>query len=130
MSDEKRKLFGEQGDAAALIAQATERIPGQKMSDEQLKRGEKIRNAQAMRLDSEAAAAFTEEIIGYLNMVWNERNFTPEQRIFSIALATINLREQVPDVFPDGTPGTREMFDRVCNEARVYYDANKDVVTT
>ena len=126
MNDEKRTLFGGHGDAAQLLAQATERIDGQTMSKERLERAEELRISQATALDIQGAATFTEEIIAYLNLVWNDRNFTPEQRVFSIALATINLREQVPDVFPDGTPGGREMFDRVCNAARVYYDKHQD----
>ena len=126
MSDDKRELFGKRGDAAQLLAQAKEKVPGQTMSEERREKAEQLHRAQAAALDSEAATVFTEEIIAYLNRVWNERNFTPEQRIFSMALTTINLRETVPDKFPDGTPGGKEMFDRVCASARKYYDENKD----
>jgi len=126
MSDDTRPLFGQSGDAAQLMAQATEKAAGQTMSPEQLKKAEQLHLRQATTLDTEEAATFTEEIVAYLNDVWNERNFTPEQRIFSIALATINLRETVPDKFPDGTPGGTTMFDRVCAAARAYYNANKD----
>ena len=126
MSDDPRPLFGQRGDADKILAAAKEKIEGQSMSDERLDLARAAQNAQAAKLDMEAAAAFTEEIIHYLNGVWNERNFTPEQRIFSIALATVNLREQVPEKFPNGTPGGKETFDRVCVSAREYYDAHSD----
>ncbi len=124
--DDKRALFGRQGDADQLMAQATGKVEGQKMSPERLEQARKQQLAQATTLDTQASAEFTEEIITYLNEMWNARNFTPEQRIFSIALATVNLREQVPPEFPDGTPGGKDMFDRVCRAAREYYDKNKD----
>ena len=126
MSDDPRPLFGRPGDAEQLMAQATEKAAGQTMSPAQLEKAAKVRMEQAATLDTLEAATFTEEIIAYLNRVWIERNFTPEQRVFSIALVTVNLRETVPDKFPDGTSGGTEMFDRVCMAARAYYDANKD----
>jgi hypothetical protein len=126
MDKDKRPLFGNAGDAEAIMAQATEKVAGQTMSDENLKRAEEARLTQGAVMDRATATGFTEEIINYLNRGWNERDFTPEQRVFSLALATINFREKVPDVFPDGTPGGVEMFDRVCYEAKVYYDENKD----
>jgi len=126
MSDDKRALFGRRGDAAQLLAAAKEQIPGQVMSEERQAKAALIQRARATAVDSEAAAIFTEEIISHLNEVWKERDFTPEQRIFSLALATINLRETVPDKFPDGTAGGKDMFDRVCAAARAYYDKHKD----
>jgi hypothetical protein len=96
------------------------------MSKEQLEKAERLRAEHAAATDIPTAAGFTEEILHYLNQVWNERSFTPEQRVFSIALVTINLRESIPDKFPGGTPGGKEMFDRVCAAAREYYDQHKD----
>jgi hypothetical protein len=65
------------------------------------------------------AAGFTEEIIRWLNKEWNEREFTPEQRIFSIALATINFRQH----FPDAKGGVAK-FDEVSSAAKQYYIKN------
>lgn len=96
------------------------------MSKEQLEKAERLRAEQAAASDIPAAAGFTEEILRFLNQVWNDRSFTPEQRVFSVALVTINLRENIPDKFPDGTLGGKEMFDRVCAAAREYYDRHKD----
>ncbi len=63
-----------------------------------------------------SAARFCEEIIAWLNDRWNELAFTAEQRIFSAALATINLRQHVP-IEEGGT----ELFDRVAGHASSYF---------
>jgi hypothetical protein len=63
------------------------------------------------------AAAFCEEIIAWLNAEWNAREFSPEQRIFSIALATVNLRQHFP-----AERGGKVLFDNVAHEAWKYYD--------
>lgn len=125
MSNDERPLFGQRGEADQLLAGATKAV-GQTMSTAQRAKAAQMSVAQATVLDTQAAATFTEEIVAYLNEVWKVRDFTPEQRIFSIALATINLRETVPETFPDGTSGGTEMFDRVCAAARAYYDKHKD----
>jgi hypothetical protein len=66
------------------------------------------------------AAEFTEEIIVWLNRRALERNLDPEQRIFAVSLATINLRQNFPE-----SKGGKEFFDKVSNSAWAYYDANK-----
>ena len=126
MSNAERPLFGQLGGAAEILAAAKEKVPGQTMSKEQLEKAAQRRAEQAAATDIPAAAGFTEEIVAWLNQAWNDRDFTPEQRIFSLALATINFRETVPDKFPDETPGGKAMFDRVCGAARTYYDQHKD----
>lgn len=69
----------------------------------------------------EAAARETEAIIADLTARFGEREFTPEQCVFALALATINFRETLPEPY-----GGKAMFDRVAGEARAYYDANVD----
>jgi sulfur relay (sulfurtransferase) DsrC/TusE family protein len=122
------KLFGQPGEAERVLAAAKDKEPikGQTMSQAQLEKAERLRMEQAANIDTTAAAEFTKEIIVYLNQRWIELNFTPEQRIFSLALATIHLRECIPEKFPDETPGGKDMFDRVCVSAREYYDSHKD----
>lgn len=66
------------------------------------------------------AAANTEEILKLLTQMWAEKAFTPEQSVFALALATINVRETYPDKF-----GGKDAFDKLAYEARKYYDANK-----
>lgn len=108
------------GDADRLLESAKEKVPGQTMS------AEKLAKAQAILANEEndvqAAAKFCEEIIAWLNEEWNERGFTPEQRIFSIALATVNLRQHFPE-----NRGGKEFFDSVSKKAWTYYaEASKD----
>jgi hypothetical protein len=114
------KLFGTKGDAAKILEKASTSIPGQAMNEDNRKRAAESIAAQAALDDVLEAAGFTEEIIAFLNTSWNEREFTPEQRIFSISLATINLRQHFPD-----TLGGKDTFDRVSKEAWEYFDKNK-----
>jgi hypothetical protein len=114
------KLFGTKGDAAKIIEKASTSIPGQEMSDDRRQKAAAEIAAQAVLNDMMEAAGFTEEIIAFLNTSWNERDFTPEQRIFSISLATINLRQHFPDAL-----GGKDTFDRVSKEAWEYFDKNK-----
>ena len=122
MDNKEKQLFGQHGGAEQILAAAKERVQGQTMSKEQREKAERLRTEQATTVDISTAASFTEEIVRYLNQVCNDRDFTPEQRVFSVALATINLRESIPEKFLDGTMGGKGMFDRVCAAAREYYD--------
>lgn len=105
--------------ADEILAQATEKFDGQKMSPEKLEKAQGQRSADIARDHQQEAAAFTEEIVRWLNEEFNAREFTPEQRIFSVALATVNLRQH----FPVEKGGTAK-FDEVAHEAKQYYLAN------
>jgi len=117
------ELFGQRGEAERILAMAKVPEAGQTMSKAQLEKAEILRAQQVVAADTAAAAEFTEEIIAYLNQRWIEQNFTPAQRIFSLALTTIDLREHIPEKFPDGSAGGKEVFDEVCVFAREYYDS-------
>lgn len=108
--------FGQQGDAQRILESAKTRIPGQTMSKEKQTKVQERIAASAEANDASEAATFCEEIVAYLNDGWNAREFTPEQRIFSIALACVNLREHFPV-----EKGGKEFFDRICSTAKDYW---------
>ena len=110
------ELFGRRGEAQRILESAKERIAGQTMSKDKQAKVQSRMVESAEKHDVEEAAGFCEEIIGWLNDSWNAREFTLEQRIFSIALATVNLREHFPD-----DKGGKELFDRVCSTAKEFY---------
>lgn len=114
------KSFGNPGDAAKILEKASNPLPGQTMDEDKRRKAADEIAKQAALNDIMEAAGFTEEIVAFLNNAWNERDFTPEQRIFSISLATINLRQHFPE-----TLGGKETFDRVSKEAWEYFDKNK-----
>lgn len=93
---------------------------GAAMSPETVDKARKIIEARAMNEHALEAAAQAEDIIRWLQQEWASRGFSPEQCVFAVALATINLRESMPEKY-----GGKEMFDRVAAEARAYYNANK-----
>lgn len=118
MSTDPSKLFGQRGEADRILAEARaggDRVPGQTMSEESMKKAQE-RLANAANDHQQEAAKAAEEIIDHLNRYWNEREFTPEQRIFSIALATVNLRQHFP-----ADKGGKDEFDRVAYEANKYW---------
>jgi hypothetical protein len=99
-----------------VVKQHGTRHEGQTMSE--AKRAE-VAERVAVQAEHEhvlEAAAFCEEAIAWLNEQWNAREFTAEQRIFSIALLTINMRQTFP---PER--GGKDLFDRVSHEAWDYY---------
>lgn len=102
--------------ADAIKATGTQRA-GQTISDKTLEERQKI----AERDRTLEAAGFAEEIIKWLNERFNEREFDPAQRVFSVALATVNLREHLPE-----EKGGKALFDREAYRAKLYYDKNKD----
>lgn len=112
--------FGRKGDAEAILEQAKQRVEGQKMSDENLKKAQERMVEQADRDHTTEAAAFTEETIVWMNDQWNEREFTPEQRVFSLALTFINFSEHFP-----AEKGGPDEFVRIYKEARKYFDSNR-----
>lgn len=106
------------GTADQILAEAKargEQLDGQTRSDDnRRKMQERLAGADVDHREEAAEAA--EDIIKYLNDYWNDREFTPEQRIFSVALATVNLRQN----FPEDKGGVAE-FDRVAHEAWLYW---------
>jgi predicted HAD superfamily Cof-like phosphohydrolase len=94
------------------------RFDGQKLSGEKLAQAQSKIDAATVNDHLLESAQATEDTLAWLQATWVERGFTREQMVFSIALATINLRE----TFPDG----KDAFDAVAYEARLYYDQNKD----
>jgi len=110
------------GEAEKLLADAKAsgaKVDGQSMSNEKLDKAKTVMLEQASKEHQTEAAAFTEEIIAWLNEQWNEREFTAEERIFSIALATVNLRQHFPD-----DRGGKDFFDAVSKTAWEYYASN------
>jgi hypothetical protein len=107
---------GAQGDAAQLMQMAGRAVAGQAMKPEALAKAQSRMAEDAAAHDTHEAAAFCEELIAWLNEEWNARSFTPEQRIFSVALATINLRQHFPE-----ERGGKELFDRVSKAAWEYF---------
>jgi hypothetical protein len=67
----------------------------------------------------ERSARFTEEILNWFNARSLELDLDPEQRIFAVCLATINLRQHFP-----ADKGGKEFFDEVSHKAWEYYAAN------
>lgn len=96
----------------------SESFAGQKLSGERLERAQKTLDATAAAEHTKEAASLAEEIITWLTSSWAERGFTHPQAVFSIALATINLRE----TYPAG----KDEFDAIASQARAYYDQHKD----
>lgn len=92
-----------------------------KRSPAEVARTQRMMQEQSLREDLTEAAQFTEETIAWLNAQWADRGFSPEQAVFSIALACCNLR----DHFPPGQGGV-EFFDRIAAAAREYFDKNKN----
>jgi hypothetical protein len=90
------------------------------MSPEQLARAQQVIDASVASDHLTEAAKEAEELVAIMGARWEARGFTFEQMVFSLALATINFRETVPEA-----KGGKEAFDKVAHEARKYYDANK-----
>lgn len=91
-----------------------------KRSPESLTAARRIIEANSMSDTALEAASNAEDIITMLQQEWGSRGFSPEQCVFALALATINLRELMPEDF-----GGKAMFDKVAHEAHKYYEANK-----
>lgn len=107
--------------AQDIISQAKDSFNGQKMSPEQLEKARQKIAEQSSGDHMQEAAAFTEEMIKWLNDEWNAREFTPEQRVFSLSLATINFRQHFPE-----DKGGKEKFDTVSKTAWQYYRDNSN----
>jgi len=118
MTEDERNqnAFGNRGDAAQLLQMASRAVAGQTMNPTTLAKVQSRMAEDAAAHDTDEAATFCEELIAWLNAEWNARGFTPEQRIFSVALATINLRQHFPE-----ERGGKEVFDRVSKAAWEYF---------
>lgn len=101
-----------------------EEFPGQRTPEGMKKLEEKQRELTAKAVVDAMAEASgdVEEAMRLLTERWTSKGFTLEQIVWCIALMTINWRETFPD-----KNGGKEMFDRICRDAKAYYDANKDV---
>jgi hypothetical protein len=117
----KQNQFGRRGDAAQLLQMASGSVPGQTMHPTTLAKVQSRMAEEAAAHDTGEAAAFCEEVIAWLNAEWNARGFSPEQRIFSVALATINLRQHFPE-----ERGGKDVFDRVSKAAWSYFQHATD----
>jgi hypothetical protein len=115
-NDRNENAFGNRGDAAQLLRMADRAVAGQTMNPTTLAKVQSRMADDAAAHDTGEAAAFCEELIAWLNAEWNARGFTPEQRIFSVALATINLRQHFPE-----ERGGKDVFDRVSKAAWEYF---------
>lgn len=113
-------VFGKTGDADRILEKRSNKVEGQVMSEDNRKKAAAAIAAQGAEADTLAAAGFTEEIIEFLNRRFLELDFNPEQRIFSVALATVNLRQHFPTEL-----GGKETFDTVAKTAWEYFDKNK-----
>lgn len=109
-----------ESDRLLALAKAGAPIPGQTISAAARAKAQGNILALAEDHDVLEAAAFTEEIIKYLNDQWNERGFSAEQRVFSVALATINLRQHLPTEL-----GGKEAFDATSRTAWEYFNKNR-----
>lgn len=100
-----------------------EKFSGQRSPENQKKLEEKQRELATKAVADAMAEASgdVEEVMCLLTQRWTEKGFTPEQIVWCIALTTINWRETFPDKH-----GGKEAFDRICRDAKAYYDANKD----
>lgn len=102
---------------------SAETFKGERSEESAEKLAKKQLELQA-KATQEAQAEASEEAEHMIRMIsarWAERGFTPEQCVWSLALATVNFRESMPEKF-----GGKAMFDRVAYEAKQYYDANRN----
>lgn len=105
--------------AQAILEQAKERFDGQTMDPKKLETARQQMAETAGESDQQEAAAFTEEIIRWFNSECNARDFTPEQRVFALALAFINFREGFPEA-----KGGAAKFKELAQVAANYYKEN------
>jgi hypothetical protein len=112
MADESERRSSVQ----AILDAAKSKFPGQKLSEETLKKRSDALLSTAGQDHQQEAAAFAEEIVRWLNEMWNERQFTVEQRIFSLCLADINFYEHFPE-----SRGGKKKFDEVYADAKAYF---------
>ena len=105
--------------AQEILDKATGQFKGQEVKPEKLKEMMKKRAEQSGKEMQAEAAAFTEEIVKWLNDAWNEREFTAIQRVYSLALAYTNFQKS----YPEDKGGPKE-FDEIAAAAIEYYREN------
>lgn len=100
--------------------------PGQKVSDEHLKRYHDERQRDFIR----RAGAFAEDLVAFIVEQKKLRQLGDTETVFALALCNINLRNAYgsPQNEKDFTPEKRasllDEFDEICAGAQDYYDAN------
>jgi hypothetical protein len=101
--------------------ESVEEFPGQRSPENMQKLADKQREIAAKAVEDAMAEASgdVEEVMRLLSERWMDKGFSPEQIVWCIALLTINWRETFPV-----KSGGKEAFDRICREAKAYYDAN------
>jgi hypothetical protein len=104
---------------AETVKKTGTRHEGQSVSDAKREELVALIAARADQDHRVEAATFCEEIIAWLNEQWTARQFTANQRIFSLALAGFNLRRTFP-----AEKGGMDFFDRVEDEAWLYFREN------
>ena len=105
--------------AQKILDQVKGQFKGQEVKPEKLVEVMKKRAEQSGKEMQTEAAAFTEEIVKWLNDAWNEREFTPVQRVYSLALAYTNFQK----AYPEDKGGPKE-FDEIAAAAAEYYREN------
>lgn len=132
MSDEKPAAppawTGRQNEAQKVISQVQDRFSGVVVAprpDGQTVSAERLEKMQGKIASQSAedhfleAAGFTEDLVKFLAGEFVQRGFTPEQGVFSVVLALVNLRETFPE-----KNGGKQTFDRVYKDAVEYYRKN------
>lgn len=118
----KRFLRTDAADEKERIAVA----PGQKLSEENLRRYEQER----LKSFIERAGLFTEDLIGFIVEQRKKRELTDTESVFALALTNINLRnaygssQNESDFTPEKGEQLLEEFDEICRGAQDYFDAN------
>lgn len=116
MSDKPRRSAAQE-----IIDSVRGSVAGQAISGDRLEKARKNIVTQSANADTAAAAEFCERIVQWLGEEWDKRAFTLEQSVFSIALATINLRQNFPEP-AGGSPEVRKKaFDAISAMAWEYY---------
>lgn len=105
-----------------ILDRAKDSFKGQQMAPEKVEAERRKMVDKAGVNHQEEAAAFTEEIIRWFNSECNDRELTPEQRVFALALAFINFRESFP-----ADKGGPAKFKEVAQAAASYYTENISV---
>lgn len=115
-NDESPKVLSRKETVDSILSQVRDKFPGQKMSEKNVEKAQATIAESAAEGDQAEAAEFAERIVAWLNEEWNDREFTLEQRIFSIQLAVINLRQHLPE-----DKGGKAYFDEVGRLAWEFY---------
>jgi hypothetical protein len=96
-----------------------EKLEGQALTQEQIKKAAEAQDKILANVNHVMEAdVCAQEILELLPRLWAERGLSPEQSVFSIAMATVHLREKFP--------GGKQRFDEVAREAHLHYLAKPE----